>query len=85
MVRYPHCLRNFTPQFLINIRNQNIKIFWICATDIMDIHVFAALFSLLLVLAGEIGLWIDVRREASSDRIVTRRPNVREWHAMNLP
>lgn len=67
-----------------NLCNQDIVIRRIYTT-LKDVDEFTAIFSLLLVLANEVGLRIDLRgREPSSDRTVTRRTDIRESHSMNL-
>ncbi|RPB15802.1 hypothetical protein P167DRAFT_378762 [Morchella conica CCBAS932] len=85
-VRYAYYLRHLTSQyFIIDVCGQDIKLFRIHTTDIMDINVFATLFGLFLERAGEIGLRIDLRgRESSSDHIVTQGPGIRSLHAMDM-
>lgn len=84
-IRYAYYLRDLSSQsFVIDVGDQDIKVLRI-HTDIMDINVFSTLFSLPLGLAGEIGLWTDLRgRESSSDHIVTQGPGIRSLHAMDM-
>lgn len=77
----PNCILQFC---VSNIREKRIvfgRIRAIIRVNTVDVSKFTALFSLLLVVVGEIGLWINLRnREPSSDRIVTRRTGIRGSH-----
>ena len=50
----------------------------------MDINVFAVVCGLLLAFVGEVRLWVDLRREPSSDCIVTRPAGKWEMYATDM-
>jgi hypothetical protein len=76
MVWYAHDFRNFRLEFFFgNIRDQDIIIFRIRASNIVNVNEFITMSSLLLT---------GMRREESSDSTVTRRSRERGLRGIDI-